>query len=144
MEVDALTQGLGALVYGVNGTHPATLNMGGGSFTLPQATTVPVTLLAGNNTITFGNPGTYAPDLDRIVISGDGSAVAPDFTTYEAEAAQLSGTASVGGCGFCSGGAYVGNYRAGNQNAVTFPAVTVAKAGTYQLQTDYTTHSRRP
>jgi alpha-galactosidase len=143
MEVDAMTQGPRALVYVVNGTHPATLNMGGGSFNLPQATTVPVTLLAGNNTITFGNPGTYAPDLDRIVISGEGSAVAPDFTTYEAEAAQLSGTASVGGCGFCSGGAYVGNYGAGNQNAVTFPAVTVAKAGTYQLEIDYTTSGLR-
>jgi alpha-galactosidase len=143
MEVDAMTQGPRALVYVVNGTHPATLNMGGGSFNLPQATTVPVTLLGGNNTITFGNPGTYAPDLDRIVISGNGSAVAPDFTTYEAEAAQLSGTASVGGCGFCSGGAYVGNYGAGNQNAVTFPAVTVARAGTYQLEIDYTTSGLR-
>jgi hypothetical protein len=143
MEVDAMTQGPRALVYVVNGTHPATLNMGGGSFNLPQATTVPVTLLAGNNTITFGNPATYAADLDRIVISGDGSALAPDFTTYEAEAAQLSGTAGLGGCGFCSGGAYVGNYGAGNQNAVTFPAVTVAKAGTYHLEIDYTTSGVR-
>ena len=143
MEVDAMTQGPRGFVYVVNGTHPATLNMGGGSFNLPQATTVPVTLLAGNNTITFGNPVTYAPDLDRIVISGGGSAVAPDFTTYEAEAAQLSGTAGVGGCGFCSGGAYVGNYGAGNQNAVTFPAVAVAKAGTYHLEIDYTTSGVR-
>jgi len=142
MEVDAMTQGPRALVYVVNGTHPATLNMGGGSFNLPQATTVPVTLLAGNNTITFGNPGTYAPDLDRIVIFDDDT-VAPDFTTYEAEAAQLSGTANVGGCSFCSGGAYVGAYGAGNQNAVTFPAVTVAKAGTYQLEIDYTTAGLR-
>jgi len=143
LEVDAMTQGPRALVYVVNGTHPATLNMGGGSFNLPQATTVPVTLLAGNNTITFGNPATYAADLDRIVISGDGSAIAPDFTTYEAEAAQLSGTAGLGGCGFCSGGAYVGAYGAGNQNAVTFPAVTVAKAGTYHLEIDYTTSGLR-
>ena len=143
LEVDAMTQGPRALVYVVNGTHPATLNMGGGSFNLPQATTVPVTLLAGNNTITFGNPATYAADLDRIVISGDGSAIAPDFTTYEAEAAQLSGTAGLGGCGFCSGGAYVGAYGAGNQNAVTFPAVTVAKADTYHLEIDYTTSGLR-
>ncbi|WP_051978311.1 alpha-galactosidase D [Edaphobacter aggregans] len=143
MEVDAMTQGPRALVYVVNGNRPATLNMGGGSFNLPQASTVPVTLIAGNNTITFGNPGTYAADLDRIVISRDGSAVAPDFTTYEAEAARLSGTASVGGCSFCSGGAYVGNYGAGSQNAVTFPNVTVAEAGMYQLEIDYTTSGPR-
>lgn len=143
MEVDAMTQGPRALVYVVNGTHPATLNMGGGSFNLPQAITVPVTLVAGNNTITFGNPGTYAADLDRIVISANGDAIAPDFTTYEAEAAQLSGTASVGGCSFCSGGAYVGNYGDGSQNAVTFPNVRVAEAGTYQLEVDYTTSGPR-
>ncbi|WP_263418541.1 alpha-galactosidase D [Terriglobus albidus] len=143
MEVDAMTQGPRALVYTVNGSHPATLNMGGGSFNLPQATTVPVTLLAGNNTITFGNPGTYAADLDRIVISGNGNAIPADFTTYEAEAAQLSGTASVGGCSFCSGGAYVGNYGDGSQNAVTFPNVTVAQAGSYQLEIDYTTSGLR-
>src|SRR5260370_7298525 len=112
--------------------------MGGGSFNLPQATTVPVTLLAGNNTITFGNPATYAPDLDRIVISGDGSALAPDFTTYEAEAAQLNGTAGLGGCGFCSVGAYVGNYGPGNQNPVTFPPVTVAKPAPHTPQLHHT------
>jgi len=143
MEVDGMTQGPRALVYYVNGTHPATLNMGGGSFFLPQAITVPVKLLAGNNTITFGNPATYAADVDRIIISGDGTAAAPDFTTYEAEAAQLSGTAGIGGCGFCSGGGYVGAYGAGAQNAVTFPAVTVTKAGTYQLEIDYTTAGLR-
>jgi hypothetical protein len=138
MEVDAMTQGPRALVYTVNGGPPATLNMGGGSFSLPQATTVPVTLKAGLNFITFGNPGTYGPNLDRIVISGDGKEPPPSFTAYEAEAAQLSGTASVGGCSYCSGGAYVGNFGAGTQNAVTFNNVTVSQAGTYQLEVDYT------
>jgi hypothetical protein len=143
MEVDAMTQGPRALVYTVNGGSPATLNMGGGSFNLPQSTTVPVALQAGFNIITFGNPGTYGPDLDRIVISGDGKEPAPDFTTYEAEAAQLSGTASVGGCSYCSGGAYVGNYGAGTENAVTFNNVTVAQSGTYQLEVDYTENGPR-
>lgn len=143
MEVDAMTQGPRAFVYTVNGGSPATLNMGGGSFNLPQSTTVPVTLQAGFNTITFGNPGTYAPNLDRIVISGDGKEPAPDFTTYEAEAAQLSGTASVGGCSYCSGGAYVGNYGAGTENAVTFNNVTVPQSGTYQLEVDYTENGPR-
>ncbi len=143
MEVDAMTQGPRALVYTVNGSTPATLNMGGGSFYLPQATTVPVTLKAGLNLISFGNPGTYAADLDRIVISGDGKEPAPSFTTYEAEGAQLSGSASVGGCSYCSGGAYVGNFGGGTQNAVTFNNVTAAQAGTYQLEVDYTENGPR-
>jgi alpha-galactosidase len=143
MEVDANTEGPRAFVYTVNGNSPATLNMGGGSFNLPQSTTVPVALTAGVNTITFSNPGTYAPNLDRIVISGDGKEPAPNFTTYEAEAAQLSGTASVGGCSYCSGGAYVGNFGAGTQNAVTFNNVTAPQAGTYQLEVDYTENGPR-
>jgi alpha-galactosidase len=137
MEVDAMSQGPRALIYTVNGT-PATLNMGGGSFNLPQAMTVPVTLKAGLNLITFSNPSQYAPDLDRIVISGDGKEPAPTFTTYEAEGAQLSGSASAGGCSYCSGGAYVGNFGGGTQNAVTFNNVNVSQAGTYQLEVDYT------
>jgi alpha-galactosidase len=138
MEVDAMTQGPRAFVYTVNGGAPATLNMGGGSFNLPQATTVPVNLKAGLNLITFSNPATYAPDLDRIVISGDGKEPPPSFTTYEAEAAQLTGSASAGGCSYCSGGAYVGSFGAGTQNAVTFNNVNVSRAGNYQLEVDYT------
>jgi len=116
--------------------------MWGRQLNLPQATTVPVTLLAGN----IRSPSqsrTYAPDLDRIVISSDGSAVAPDFTTYEAEAAQLSGTASVGGCGFCSWWSLRRKLRCRNQNAVTFLRLRSAKAGTYQLEIDYTTSGLR-
>ncbi|WP_263383070.1 alpha-galactosidase D [Granulicella arctica] len=143
MEVDAAAQGPRALVYAVNGSSPATLNLSGGSFNLPQVTSVPVVLRKGLNTITFGNPGTYGADLDRIVIGGDGKELAPQFTTYEAEAAQLTGTASVGGCSFCSGGAYVGNFGAGTQNSVVFPHVHVAQAGTYQLEVDYTTSGPR-
>jgi alpha-galactosidase len=143
MQVDALTQGPRALVYSINGGPQATLNLSGGSFNLPQSTTVPVTLTAGVNTITFSNPGTFAADLDRIVINGDGHDPAPTFTTYEAEAAQLSGTASIGGCSFCSGGAYVGNFGAGTQNAVTFPNVSVPRAGMYQLDVEYTTSGLR-
>jgi hypothetical protein len=143
MEVDAMTQGPRALIYNVNGDAPATLNMGGGSFLLPQATTVPVTLKAGLNLITFSNPGTYGADLDRIVISGDGKEPPPSFTTYEAEAAQFTGSASVSGCSYCSGGAYVGNLGGGTQNAVTFNNVTAPQAGTYQLEVDYAVNGTR-
>jgi alpha-galactosidase len=143
MEVDAMTQGPRALVYTVNGGSPATLNLGGGSFNLPQATTVPVTLKAGVNIITFNNPATFGADLDRIVISGNGNEPPPSFTTYEAEAAQLSGSASAGGCSYCSGGAYVGSFGGGTQNAVTFNNVTAPQAGTYQLEVDYTENGPR-
>lgn len=143
MEVDYLTQGPRALVFSVNNGPSVTLNLGGGSFNLPAATTVPVTLAKGYNAITFGNPGTYAADLDRIVISGRGNAVPAGSTTYEAEAASLSGTASVGGCSYCSGGAYVGSFGAGAGNNVTFNHVTAPKSGTYQLEIDYTTQGPR-
>jgi alpha-galactosidase len=143
MEVDYLTQGPRALVFSVNGGPSVTLNLGGGSFNLPASTTVPVTLQAGFNTITFGNPGTYAADLDKIVISGTGNAAPTGWTTYEAEAATLTGTASVGGCSYCSGGAYVGSFGAGAGNNVTFSNVTVPRSGTYQLEVDYTTQGPR-
>lgn len=143
MEVDYLTQGPRALVFSVNGGASVTLNLGGGSFNLPASTTVPVTLQKGSNTITFGNPGTYAADLDKIVISGSGNTAPDTWTTYEAEAATLTGTASVGGCPYCSGGAYVGSFGAGAGNNVTFSNVTVSKNGTYQLEVDYTTQGPR-
>jgi alpha-galactosidase len=93
MEIDAMTQGPRTLEYSINGAAAASLNMGGGSFQLPQSSTVPVALKTGNNTIAFLNPSGYGADLDRIVISGDGKEPAPTFTTYEAEGAQLAGTA---------------------------------------------------
>jgi hypothetical protein len=33
-----------------------------------QHVTVPVRLKAGANTVKFGNPGDYAPDIDRITV----------------------------------------------------------------------------
>jgi len=143
MQIDAMTQGPRALIFSVNGGPSTTLNMGGGSFNLPQSTTVPVTLRQGLNNITFYNAGTYAADLDRIVISGTGNAVAPDYNTYEAEAAILGGTASIAGCSFCSGGASIGNFGAGDANTVTFTKVTVTQPGTYQLGIEYLTSGPR-
>jgi hypothetical protein len=32
--------------------------------------TLPVTLAAGNNTVTIANPGGWAPDIDKITITG--------------------------------------------------------------------------
>ena len=62
-------------VSGLNDGPSATLNLSGGSFSLPASTTVPVTPKKGLNTITFGNAGTFAPGLDRITIRGNGDVV---------------------------------------------------------------------
>ena len=67
----------------------------------------------------------------------------PASTTYEAEAATLTGTASVGGCPYCSGGAIVGSFGAGAGNSVTFNNVTVPVSGMYQLEVDYATQGPR-
>ena len=126
-----------------SGAAAASLNMGGGSFQLPQSSTVPVALNAGNNTIAFLNPSGYGADLDRIVVSGDGKEPAPTFTTYEAEGAQLAGTAGFNYSTRASGGAYVGSFGAGPANTITFSNVTAASTGTYQLEIDYVTDGPR-
>jgi alpha-galactosidase len=143
MQVDSMTIGPRSLLYRVNGGPFNTINVGGGSFLLPSSTTVAVPLKAGVNTIQFGNPTSYPPDLDRIVISGDGSAPPPDSTTYEAENATLTGTASPSYCAYCSGASEAGNIGGGPGNNVTFTNVVVPRAGTYQLEIDYLTSGSR-
>ena len=143
MEVDSMTSGGRALLFQVNGDPFQTLNVGGGSFLLPASTTIPVQLKAGLNSIQFGNPTSYPPDMDRIVISGDGSAIPPSSSTYEAEMATFAGTVSAAYCQYCSGGSKAGNIGGGGGNTVTFANVTVAQAGTYQMEIDYLTSGPR-
>lgn len=143
MEVDSMTVDLRSYIYTVNGGPPQTLNSGGGSFELPSRTTVPVHLNAGVNVIQFGNPVSYPPDLDRIVISGNGDAVISPATTYEAELATLSGSVSAGFSNYSSGLAKAGNIGGGPANSVTFSNVIVPSAGTYQLEIDYQTSGER-
>jgi hypothetical protein len=143
MQIDAMTQGPRTLEYSVNGAASQSLNMGGGSYLLPQSSTVPVALNRGNNTVAFLNPSGYGADLDRIVISGDGKEPAPTFTTYEAEGAQLAGTAGFNYSTRASGGAYVGSFGAGPANTITFNNVTAPVNGTYQLEIDYVTDGPR-
>jgi len=104
---------------------------------------VPVTLLAGNNTITFGNHGNLRADLDRIVISGDGSAVAPDSPRTRQKRHNSAARPASADAASAQAGPYVWKLRRRHQNAVTFPAVTVTKAGTYHLEIDYTTSGVR-
>jgi alpha-galactosidase len=141
MQIDSMTFGPRALLYSVNGAPFDTLNVGGGSFNLPASTTVPVHLNAGANTIVFGNPTSYPPGLDRIIIKGFGLAPAPTTKTYEAENATLSGSASAVYCEWCSGASKAGNL--GGSSDVTFNNISVDSAGTYQLEIDYLTSGVR-
>jgi hypothetical protein len=141
MQVDSMTIGLRSYLFSVNGDKFQTINSGGSSFSIPSSTTIPIALKAGVNTIQFGNPTSYPPDLDRIIISGDGTAPLPAATTYEGEEATLTGGASGGFCNYCSGLSKAGNI--GGTGTVTFNNVTVPVAGTYQLEIDYNTSGPR-
>jgi alpha-galactosidase len=145
MEVDSMTLGTRSFIINVNDGPDMTLNLSGGSGNLPFPTTIPVRLHAGMNTIQFGNPVSYPPDMDRIVISGDGNEPYPGFSVYEAEYATLSGAAatSAGFCGNCSGLASVGNLGGNAQSTVTFDNVTVPITGIYQMEIDYMTQRQR-
>ena len=145
MEVDSMTTGTRSFIINVNDGPNITLNLSGGSSNLPFPTTIPVRLNAGSNSIQFGNPVSYPPDMDRIVISGDGNEPYPNATVYEAEYATLGGAAasSAGFCGNCSGLAAVGNLGGNPQSTVTFENVTVPVAGTYQMEVDYMTQGER-
>ena len=143
MEVDSMTLGTRSFIINVNNGPDMTLNLSGGSGNLPFPTTIPVQLKAGANTIQFGNPVSYPPDIDRIVVSGDENEPYPDFTVYEAEYATLAGQAatSAGFCGVCSGLAAVGNL--GGSSTVTFENVNVPVTGTYVMEVDYMTQGPR-
>ncbi len=143
MEVDSMTLGLRSYLYSVNGGPYQTLNCGGGSFFLPASTTVPVHLEKGVNSIQFGSPVSYAPDLDRIVISGHGDFPPPQASTYEAEVATLSGSAVGEFSNYSSGLGKAGNIGGGAANSVTFSNVTLPADGTYQLEIDYQTSGPR-
>lgn len=143
MQIDSLTQGPRSLLFRVNGGHYTTVNVGGGSFFIPSSTTVPIELNAGVNSIQFGNPTSYASDMDRIVISGDGSTFAPQSITYEAENATLEGGTGHFYCEYCSGAGEAGFIGGGSANNVLFSDVTVPVTGTYQIEIDYSTSGPR-
>jgi len=143
LEVDSMTTGTRSYIINVNDDPAISLNLSGGSSNLPFPTTIAVHLKKGLNTIQFGNPASYPPDLDRIIVSGRGNAVLPRTTTYEAELATLGGTASQVFCGYCSGVSSAGNIGASAQNSVTFTNVSVPSAGAYLMEVDYMTAGTR-
>lgn len=143
MRVNSMTSGPRSLLYRINGGPFSTVNVGGGSFALPSGTTIPVTLQAGLNSIQFGNPTSYPPGLDDFIVSGDGTAVPPFSTTYEAENATFSGSVGAFYCEYCSGASEAGYIGGGSANNVTFTNVSVPADGTYQLEVDFLTSGPR-
>lgn len=139
MEINSATSGPRDLFYQVNDGVPAAVKVGGGSFNLPSSTIVPVKLFAGYNSIQFGNPTGIAPDLDRIAIIGEGGATPPPFAVYDAEIGKFSGKALNNPCEYCSGNTKIVGLGGGSDNVVTFPNVTVALGGMYQMEIDYLT-----
>lgn len=143
MSVDSLTLGPRALSFSVNGGPLTPMNLGGSSFALPSSTTVPVRLKAGLNSIKFDNPTSYASDLDRIAIGGDGFATPANSVTYEGENALVGGVRSRNAafCEACSGLAKAGNLSGAND--VLFDQVVVSESRTYRVEIDFLTKEPR-
>jgi len=75
-------------------------------------------------------------------VTPDGSITPmPTGQIYEAEAATLTGSASVSSCTACSGGKEVGNI--GHSNTVVFNNVNATAAGTYRMEIDSATQGPR-
>jgi len=70
MQIDYLVNGSRSFSISVSGGPALQLSLSGSSFSIPATTTITVPLRAGSNTVRFGNDTAFAPDLDRIVISG--------------------------------------------------------------------------
>ncbi len=69
LEIDYQTSGPRSFFMSVNGATAQELDLNGDTFNDPTPIVIPVNLHAGVNTIEFGNPTGYAPDLDRIVLA---------------------------------------------------------------------------
>ncbi|MGH8080036.1 MAG: alpha-galactosidase D [Lysobacter sp.] len=143
MQVDSLTLGPRALAFSVNGGPSTSMNLGGSSFALPSSTTVPVSLRAGVNRITFDNRTSYASDLDRIAIGGDGFAAPVNSITYEAENALVGGVRSKNAafCEACSGLSKAGNLSGSDD--VLFDQVVVGESRSYRMEIDFLTKEPR-
>ena len=122
------------LTVSVNGGTPTLMTLeSSGGWNIVGTATVAVTLTAGSNTLTFGNAGGYAPDVDRIVIS----------RSYEAEAAAnvKTGNASTASCTGCSGGSKVGNLYGASTLGIT--GVNAQVSGSTTIRIHYASADQR-
>jgi alpha-galactosidase len=70
LTVYAAVSGTRSLFVTVNGGPAVEVAVTGASFAAPVAVPLDVTLAAGGNSISFGNPTAFGPDLDRVVVTG--------------------------------------------------------------------------
>lgn len=73
LTIYAAVSGTRSIFVSVNDGPGVEVPVTGSSFATPVAVTIPVTLAGGNNTIRFFNDTAYAPDLDRVVLTGTAS-----------------------------------------------------------------------
>lgn len=122
------------LTVSVNGGTPTLIDLeSSGGWNITGTVTVPVTLTAGANTLTFGNASGYAPDIDRIVIS----------RPYEAEASgnTKTGNAANASCSGCSGGNKVGNLY--GASTLGFTGVNAQVSGSTTIRIHYASADAR-
>ncbi|KKO53999.1 glycosyl hydrolase family 98 C-terminal domain-containing protein [Paenibacillus sp. DMB20] len=129
MNVYSIVSGTRSFTVSVNDRIGQPLSVTGNSWSKPAAP-VPLTIFldAGANTIKFYNKSSYAPDLDKIVLTP----AANSISGFEAESGSLNGSAVIKNLNTASGGAVVGNIGNGADNYVTLN-VNIDTAGKYRL-----------
>lgn len=99
----------------------------------PANKTIEINLNTGVNSIKFFN----SPIIDKIEI------VPAIKTSYEAEEAQLAGTAAIGNCNTSSNNQLVKSILNGSNNSVTFNNVQTTEAGAYTIKVHYFSNNTR-
>ena len=121
-----------AVRVSVNGTVLSTQNLpDSGGWESLNKWTMDVPLVAGSNTITFDNPGAFAPDVDALVIERS--------TEAEAAGNTLAGGAVSSPCAPCSGASVVRSLN--GTGTLDVAGITVATAGNHTVRIDYASAS---
>ncbi|WP_290800373.1 LamG-like jellyroll fold domain-containing protein [Herbiconiux sp.] len=142
--VYSATDGESTLALDTFGGGTASVAVNGLDYgTVGESSTQSVFLVGGINKITVtGTDGALAFDRLRVTPGGDDLA----GTSYEAESAVLSGTATASDLSLASGGKAVTGVGGapGNGNTLTFQNVTVPADGTYAMTVRFSNQEQSP
>ena len=119
-----------------------------GSFLVPCETpaSMNIELKDGENTISFGCEGWYAPNLDCIQIypAKETDVAADTRLTLQAEEARLLGSASKDyDSSSCANGGKVNNIGGDGNGAVVFEGIELSEPGTYAIDVAYAAKENR-